>query len=213
MRNRIKEIRLSKKPRLTLEKLALLTGYSRAQVARDEKSDDLSMEKIRVYAQRLDISEETILGLDSSQSEIVPSDTVQMDKPIPVTFPTDMVPILGHAEGSDDAINFNDGEPIGHAQRHPAQVGAKDAFALYVRGSSMVNRYEEGDLVYFIKGRSPRAGQDCVVELVSGQGYLKRFEKRTDKEVICKQFNPAKRWVKKLSEVKALHAVVGTKSA
>jgi phage repressor protein C with HTH and peptisase S24 domain len=191
------------------EELAAKLGVFWTKISKDERGErKLTQEKIATYAKALNCSEADILGLDNHGGQSIGSDAMRMDQAIPVKSGIDTVPILGHAEGSDEAINFSDGEPIGYAPRHPNQIGAKHSFSLYVRGSSMEDRYHEGELVYIIKGRSPLPGQDCVVELINGNGFLKRFEKRTDKEIVCRQLNPEKKWARKLSEVRAIHAVV-----
>lgn len=124
-------------------------------------------------------------------------------------FGPDTVPVLGNANGSSEAIMLNFDEPIGHLPRHPNQVGMKGAFALYARGDSMFPRYMPGDPVYAISNRPPAKGQDCFVEMKNGEGFIKNFVKQTDKELVCRQYNPAKEWKRHLSDVKAIHAVVG----
>lgn len=126
------------------------------------------------------------------------------------SFGPDTVPILGQVNGSSEAIVLNLDEPIGEAPRHPHQKGIKNAFALYVKGESMTPRLMSGELIYAIMNRPPLSNQDCVIEMKNnGESYVKQFIKTTDKEIICRQFNPLKEWRRLLTEVKAMHAIVG----
>lgn len=126
-----------------------------------------------------------------------------------IRFGPDTVPILGHANGSPDAVVINMDNEIGRALRHPNQQGLKDGFALYAAGDSMSPRYRPGELVYVAAKRPPIIGQDCIVEMTNSDGFLKEFVKFTDKDILCKQLNPPREWKRPLSEVKAVHAVVG----
>lgn len=124
-------------------------------------------------------------------------------------FGPKMVSILGHANGSREALILNFDEPIGEAPQHPHQKGVKNGFALYTKGESMSPRYTPGELVYAIGNRQPLPNQDCIVELKNGEGYVKQFVRLTEKELICRQFNPEKEWKRPASEIKAIHAIVG----
>lgn len=126
-----------------------------------------------------------------------------------VQFGPDMVPILGHANGSSDAVMLNINEPIGEAPRHPNQKGVKNAFYLRVYDESMVPRYYPDELAAVVGGMSPAPKKDCIIELMTGEVYIKQFIRMTDKELVCRQLNPAKDWKRPRSEIKAIHAVVG----
>lgn len=124
-------------------------------------------------------------------------------------FGPDTVPVLGNANGSSEAIMLNFDEPIGVLPRHPNQVGMKGAFALYARGESMYPRYMPSDPVFAIANRPPARGQDCIIEMNNGEGFLKCYVRQTDKFLVCKQYNPDIEWKRPLSDIKAIHAVIG----
>lgn len=126
-----------------------------------------------------------------------------------VSFGPDTVPILGHANGSSDAIMLNPENEIGRALRHPNQQGLNNAFALYAAGESMSPRYMEGELVYVVAGLPLIKGRDCIVEMKNGEAFLKQYFKTTDTHIICKQLNPGVEWKKLISDVKIIHIVVG----
>lgn len=127
-----------------------------------------------------------------------------------VSFGTEMVPILGHVNGSGEAVVLNFDEPIGEAPLHPNQKNVRGGFALYTVGESMSPRYRPGELVYAIAKRQPQPSQDCIVEMnQDNESFLKEFVRFTDKEIICKQLNPTKEWKRPRADIKAIHAVVG----
>ena len=126
-------------------------------------------------------------------------------------FGPDEVPVYGYAAGTtDDALNLHNGAEIGRVVRHPKQAGINKAFAVYVVGESMAPRFKPGQTLYILPGRWPAAGEDVVVELDNGDGYVKEYRRRTQKEIICWQYNPAREWRRPLSQIRAVHSVAGT---
>ena len=127
-------------------------------------------------------------------------------KPAP-TY-ADTIPIYGAAAQLPQAVGLGN-QPIGHTPRHPAQADMKDAFAFYAVDDSMAPRYRLGELVYGVANKPPARGQDCLVELHSGMGFLREFSARTGDSLLCRQLAPARDWEQPAQEVKALHAIVG----
>ena len=126
-------------------------------------------------------------------------------------FGPDQVPVYGYAAGTtDDALNLHNGAEIGRVARHPKQASIKKAFAVYVVGESMIPRFRPGQTLYILPGRWPAAGEDVVVELENGDGYVKEYRRRTQKEIICWQYNPDGEWRRPLNQVRAVHSVAGT---
>lgn len=126
-------------------------------------------------------------------------------------FGPDEVPVYGYAAGTtDDALNLHDGAEIGRVDRHPKQAGINDAFAVYVVGESMAPRFKPGQILYILPGRWPAAGEDVVIELDNGDGYVKEYRRKTQKEIICWQYNPNREWRRPLHQVKAVYSVAGT---
>ena len=110
------------------------------------------------------------------------------------SFPRD-VPVRGIAVGGDDGhFEFN-GEVVDYARRPPGIAGARNVFAIYVRGSSMAPRFEEGELVFVHPDRPPVPGCDVLVELHGEAGqpglcFIKRLVRRTASRLVLAQFNP-----------------------
>ncbi len=124
-------------------------------------------------------------------------------------FGPDMLPILGYANASDEAILLNYDEPIGFALRHPSQKDAKKAYFLEIYDESMSPRYYPGELAAINGDKRPLPKRDCAIELVNGEAYIKQFIRMNEKELVCHQLNPPKEWKRPRSQVKAIHAVGG----
>lgn len=119
-------------------------------------------------------------------------------------------PIRGHARGmdGDEAYRF-DSDELGLTYRPVELLGVRDAYAVYVAGTSMSPRFEPGEMVYIDPNRPVKGGDDVVVQLADGQGYIKRLVRRTAKTLHCRQFNPARDCDYAADQVKAVHLIVG----
>jgi phage repressor protein C with HTH and peptisase S24 domain len=121
-----------------------------------------------------------------------------------------MIPLYGWAgAASHERLTFADQTLRGYVPSHPNQAHVRAAFALEVADVSMSPRYEPGEVIYVAPNRWPTRGQDCVVVTVDGGGYLKRFLRRTETEVVVLQLNPEREVTFALDAVEAVHTVVG----
>ncbi|MGN6772029.1 MAG: helix-turn-helix domain-containing protein [Rhizobiaceae bacterium] len=106
------------------------------------------------------------------------------------------VPVLGQAVGGNNGDFLFNGETIDYFRRPPGLAMAKDVFGLYVAGSSMWPKFEEGEPIYVSGARPPAIGDYVVVELypktegARPEGYIKRLKRRTPTKIVCEQFNP-----------------------
>jgi len=146
----------------------------------------------------------------------LPSEVREADVPFPAGMKKD-VPVLGTAAGSDyskGAFQLTGG-PVDYVRRPPGLISAKDVYALYVEGSSMLPKFEAGDLIYVNPNRPIRPGDYVVIqEPVSDEeirGFVKQFVKRAGDWIVVAQFNPAgeMRFPSKDNAVK-LHRVLTT---
>lgn len=124
-------------------------------------------------------------------------------------------PVFGTANcGEDGSFELNAGEAIDFVRRPPRLVGIKDAYALYVQGSSMKPWREEGQLVYVHPRQPPQIGDYVVIQCKPGRpgeapkAFIKRLEKRAATELVVSQYSPAGRMTFKLSQVIAIHRIV-----
>lgn len=86
------------------------------------------------------------------------------------------VPIVGYI-GAGGTIIFED-MGIDDTVIRPPNISTK-LIALVVRGTSMLPKYQDGDIIYITKdhdGVLPSyVGRDCAVRLVSGETYIKQL--------------------------------------
>jgi len=135
--------------------------------------------------------------------------------PAPAAMPLD-VPVYGTAVGGQDADFEMNGEVIDRVRRPPGILNARNAFALYVVGSSMQPRYDEGDLIFVHPGKPPVPGCDVVVELNATDEFgrqkalLKTYRGKTPTKLVLSQLNPEAPVELPLDQVKQVLRVLRT---
>lgn len=126
------------------------------------------------------------------------------------------VPVYGTVVGGVDADFEMNGDVIDRVRRPAGLANAKNAFALYVVGTSMSPRYDEGDLIFVHPGRPPVAGCDVVVELHSlddrgrNKALLKTYRGKTPTLLLLSQLNPLSEFDIPLDQVKQVLRVLRT---
>jgi phage repressor protein C with HTH and peptisase S24 domain len=65
-----------------------------------------------------------------------------------------------------------------------------------------------GDLLYVNPSMPPRSGDDVLIELEGGEAYIKRLLRRSPREIVVQQYNPACELVFDAAEVRNIHLVV-----
>lgn len=129
--------------------------------------------------------------------ELVSDAEAITDLSLPPTGPAD-VELLGIAVGGDDGdFSFN-GEVAGYVRRPAGIAGLRKVFALHVLSTSMIPRYDPGEVIY-VGGRDPIAGDHVVIEMFpesenvnAGKAYVKKLVERTTSKIIAEQYNPPK---------------------
>ena len=233
MANRIREFRKAKE--WSLQALAERAGTTRQQIDKLEKGERrLTQEWMERLAAALGCKPADLIDQSApppvSVPEIVPPPSgplrpdygpteVNTDRIVPIPAISQMpkdVPVYGVAVGGDDAdFEFN-GQIVDYVRRPPGLIGVQGAFGVYVIGTSMWPRYEEGDLVYVHPGRPARPGDDVIVEMYddrdegrSGDCYIKRLLKKTPTKYICQQYNPMRDDLEyEIDYVKKVHRIM-----
>lgn len=123
------------------------------------------------------------------------------------------VPVLGTAAGSARGAFQLDTAAIDYVRRPPGIGVSRDIYALYVVGSSMSPRFEEGELIYVSERRPARVGDYVVVQTVDPrdgmvQAYVKRLARRTEAALLLEQFNPLAEIRIDATEVRAVHRIL-----
>lgn len=151
--------------------------------------------------------------VDKSQSSLVEtlSGSVQF---LPGTNdlrdqPRDL-PILGSVRAGGLGFFLDQGELQGMARRPPILMGIKNAFALYVRDESMMPVLKPGHIIWVHPSRPEVPGENVIIEQTDGQAFVKEYRRKTEKHVICWQYNPAGEVKYDRAKVKSLMLVVGS---
>ncbi len=118
------------------------------------------------------------------------------------------VPVLGHGRGGEDGFFFDNGSIVDRVERPASLRNVVDAYAVYMHGESQQPRIRNGELCYVHPNRPPVVGDDVVVQLCNGEGYIKTLVRSGAKAVVCSQFNPPKEIEWPVEDVQAVHLIV-----
>jgi phage repressor protein C with HTH and peptisase S24 domain len=127
-------------------------------------------------------------------------------------FPSD-VPVFGVAVGGSDGEFYLNGEIVDYVRRPDGIRRSKEVYAIYVVGTSMVPRFEEGELVYVNPARPPSIGEYVVIQLkpadaaAPARALIKRLAKRGAR-IEVEQFNPPKTLRFEGDEILSMHRVI-----
>ncbi|HEX2581247.1 MAG TPA: S24 family peptidase [Dongiaceae bacterium] len=119
------------------------------------------------------------------------------------------LPILGSVKGGNEGFFFNEGEAKEFIERPANLRGVSNGFALYVDGDSMEPRFFVGEVAYVNPNRPLSKGCFVAVELVDGQGLIKQFLRRDDREIVLYQFNPPQEIRLPVAGVKQIYRITG----
>ena len=124
------------------------------------------------------------------------------------------LPVYGAVAASEgDQLMFT-GDVIDWVPTPPGLQGAREAYALYVTGPSMIPRFHPGEIVFIAPHRPVRHGDNVVIQQHTESGrtsaWLKEFVRNDDGDVVAWQHNPAGELRYARSSVSALHRVLTT---
>ena len=121
------------------------------------------------------------------------------------------LPIRGHAKGgSNGAYFFEQGVVQAYVERPWFLMGAPAAYAIYIQNDSMEPVFKHGHLAYVNPSVPPSPGDDVVIHLKDGQGFVKRLVRRTARALIAEQFNPARQLEWPTDGIEAIHLIVAS---
>jgi phage repressor protein C with HTH and peptisase S24 domain len=123
------------------------------------------------------------------------------------------IPIRGTGMGGDGGYLILNDQYLGEVLAPPALADVPDAYAVYVIGDSMLERYRHGELVYVHPYAPVRRDDDCVIQIVGGEGepphgFVKRFISMDDRQLKVTQLNPKKVLTFARNRVLAVHRIV-----
>jgi phage repressor protein C with HTH and peptisase S24 domain len=120
------------------------------------------------------------------------------------------LPICGRTEGGRGTTFWDNGEIQGYSGRPKHLRAVKGAYALYMTGSSMEERFHAGELLQINPTFSPVQGDDVVVVMTDVRCIVKRYVRHTDDKIVVRQLNPSKELKLNVDEIVHIHVVVGT---
>jgi len=217
LRNRIKEYRLARQ--WSLEKLGERAGTTRQQIYKLENGElRLSQEWMERIAKAFggDVRPADLLPEQDSKKPISSvsrragpsSDQAGIGGWDYRSGPRDL-PILGHVKAGQVGLFIDQGERQGVTVRPEALRDVRTAYAVRVHDVSMSPAFEPGYVLHVDPTRPIKPGDNVVIQTVDGQAFIKRLVRRTERVIICEQFNPREPMEFKPAKVRALHMVVG----
>ena len=130
--------------------------------------------------------------------------------PIPPPGPRDL-PVRGHAKGgSSGAYFFEQGIVQAYVERPWFLMGVPTAYAVYIQNDSMEPVFRHGHLAYVNPSVPPSPGDDVVIHLKDGQGFVKRLIRRTARALIAEQFNPERQLEWPTENIESVHLIVAS---
>lgn len=141
--------------------------------------------------------------LKNTNVQVALSDDGHIDSPPnaglanePPTKTRRRIDVLGRAAGGREGKFILNGEKQGYILAPPSVEAATNPYAIYVFGTSMEPRYEDGEMVIANPDVPYRKGNYVVVQLLSDEEgvfecYVKRFVS-FGKELVLEQLNPPK---------------------
>lgn len=157
-----------------------------------------SQKTLSALAHGFGVSEQWLLtGTDSVSPR--PATDVRLASEVAIPNPFDLpkdLPVRGTAAGSHLKGAFQlTSDNIDYVRRPPALQGVKEAYALYVEGTSMVPQFHPGDLCYIHPRRPARPGDPVVVQsaYISDdeiEATLGIYLRQTEKHILVQKHNP-----------------------
>jgi phage repressor protein C with HTH and peptisase S24 domain len=140
--------------------------------------------------------------------------TAEIEAPALASMPAN-VPVMGTAAGSllRGAFALNVATVVDWVRRPPGLHGAGSAYALYIEGTSMEPKFQQGDLVFVHPQRPPRIGDIVIVQCQIGpnepvEASIGTLKRRTEKAVTIGKLNPVADIDLKRETVIAVHKVL-----
>lgn len=123
------------------------------------------------------------------------------------------IPVRGIGMGGNDGYLILGEQSLGEVLAPPALADVPDAYAVYIIGDSMLERYRHGEIVYVHPYAPVRKDDDCVVQISAGEGeplrgFVKRFVSFDERHLKVAQLNPRKILSFPRRQVVAVHRII-----
>ncbi len=205
---------------LTLEQLAEAAETSHQQIMRLERGERrLTLDWMIRLAQPLGIEPRDLLPDNPEPLASPPPSSAPVKAPPPARAPralmtgglaSDLIPVRGAARGGLEQEMFLEDGPIDYTPRPPCLAQARDAYALYVVGDSMVPRFRPGMLLFVNPHRPPRREAGVVVIKRNAIVLIKEYVELKEDRLVLHQHNPDCFLEISRNEITNFHCVVGS---
>lgn len=214
---RIKAVRLERK--LSLEALAARVGLKYQTIQDLEKGASQGSKHLLKIASALGVRPHWLeTGHGPREEDHSPANfkgglTALRTLPSPET--NEMLEVKGMAEGGPDGWNLWNGDVIQHIPRPANLIGVAGAYAVYILGTSMEPRYNQGEMAHIHPSKPVGPGAYVLVQRRAKNGepptaVIKRLVRRSGSKIVLEQLSPAKTFEIKADEVLSIHRVVGS---
>lgn len=119
------------------------------------------------------------------------------------------LPVLGYAKGGADAFFIDLGGPMVRTYRPHLLEDVPDAYAVEMWDTSMEPSLRHGWMLWVHPRKPVKADDAAVIQFTDGQALVKEYVRRTEKEWVFRQYNPAKELRYPREKVKSVHLIVG----
>jgi len=113
-----------------------------------------------------------------------------------------------------ERCSFNSDHTVRMIARPPALQGARDLYAIYFHGESMMPRFEPGEVGIVDPSRPAGPGDYVLVQLNNGEEdhvtsvLVKRLVRASTRELVLEQFNPPATFTVPRSRVARVHRIL-----
>ncbi|PWC53058.1 transcriptional regulator [Azospirillum sp. TSH7] len=203
---------------LSQEKLAELAGTSQPQINKLETGQrKMTVDWAVKLARPLGVEPALLLGLDvpaappavhrPARPALAP---LLRTAPVPQAQAAASMPVRAAARGGVDQEMFLEDGPIDWIARPDYLKNARDPYAMYVVGDSMMPRFRPAQLLHVNPHKPPAPGSGVVVVKRNKAVLVKEFVRRGADAVILREYRPADReFAVALEDLDTLHTVVG----
>jgi hypothetical protein len=116
------------------------------------------------------------------------------------------LPVCGQPSGRGDEYVFT--EALSLVPRPADLVSVRDAYAVYCHADTMAPRYRPGELLYIDPVRPVAPGDDVIVQLADGTGFVRELVRQTARTVVCRQHNPPQEHTYPITRVRSVHLII-----
>lgn len=219
---------------LSQERLAELAGTSQPQINKLETGQrKMTVDWAVKLARPLGVEPASLLGLDADAAAMDPAATPTSRPPARRASPPPLLrapptpaasyggtaipggvaepmPVRAAARGGVDQEMFLEDGPIDWVAKPDYLKNARDPYAMYVVGESMMPRFRPAQLLHVNPHKPPAAGAGVVVVKRSKAVLVKEFVRRAPEGVVLREYQPDDReFTVGNEDLDTIHTVVG----